>query len=75
MDYRQPLGASLDIIPQGSDWKYLDNGSDQGTAWRELGFDDGQWARGAAELASVTTKSRNEGPVASRTVLITSAGP
>ena len=23
------------LIPRGSTWKYLDNGSNQGTAWRE----------------------------------------
>ncbi len=38
------------IIPYGSTWKYLDNGSNQGTAWRASGFADGSWASGAAEL-------------------------
>jgi hypothetical protein len=38
------------IIPMGSSWKYLDNGSDQGTSWRELNFDDSTWASGLAEL-------------------------
>ncbi len=38
------------FIPQGAVWKYLDNGSDQGTAWRELDFDDGAWASGHAQL-------------------------
>jgi hypothetical protein len=28
----------------------LDNGSDQGTAWRALGFIDGSWASGPAQL-------------------------
>ena len=49
------------IIPYGSTWKYLDNGSNQGTAWRASGFSDGSWATGAAELgygdAPVTTVS------------------
>ncbi len=31
------------IIPQGATWKYLDDGSDQGTAWRQPGFDDNSW--------------------------------
>jgi hypothetical protein len=31
-------------------WKYRDNGTDQGTAWRALSFDDASWASGAAEL-------------------------
>ena len=29
-----------------SDWKYLDDGSDQGTAWREPAFDDAGWKSG-----------------------------
>ena len=31
-------------------WKYLDNGSDQGTAWTGIGFDDSSWVSGTAEL-------------------------
>ena len=38
------------LIPTNSVWKYLDNGSDQGTAWRELGFNDSSWSSGRAEL-------------------------
>lgn len=38
------------IIPAGSLWKYLDNGSNQGTAWFELSFNDLAWASGPAEL-------------------------
>ena len=37
-------------IAKGSVWKYLDNGSDQGTAWRAPVFDDSAWAQGAAPL-------------------------
>jgi VCBS repeat-containing protein len=32
------------------DWRYLDNGSDQGTAWRNPGFVDSLWSIGKAEL-------------------------
>ncbi|MHC4699945.1 MAG: LamG domain-containing protein, partial [Planctomycetota bacterium] len=38
------------LVPWGSTWKYLDDGSDQGTAWYEPGFDDSGWASGPAEL-------------------------
>ena len=38
------------LIAFGSSWKYLDNGSNQGTAWRANGFPDGGWATGNAEL-------------------------
>ena len=38
------------FVETGSEWRYLDDGSDQGTAWRALGFDDNGWAQGPAEL-------------------------
>lgn len=38
------------IISMGSSWKYLDNGSNQGTAWKEAAFDDAAWATGNAKL-------------------------
>ncbi len=38
------------IIPTGDSWKYLDNGTDQGTAWRTTTFNDSSWAQGNAEL-------------------------
>jgi hypothetical protein len=38
------------FFPTGSVWKYLDNGSDQGTAWFAPGFDDSSWKSGPAEL-------------------------
>jgi hypothetical protein len=38
------------LIPACSVWKYLDNGSNQGSAWRGTGFNDAAWASGAAEL-------------------------
>jgi hypothetical protein len=38
------------LIAFGSSWKYLDNGSNQATAWRVDGFPDGGWATGNAEL-------------------------
>ena len=38
------------LVPAGSVWKYLDDGSDQGTSWREIGFDDHSWSEGHAQL-------------------------
>ncbi|HOW98679.1 MAG TPA: hypothetical protein PK634_12925, partial [Kiritimatiellia bacterium] len=38
------------LVAPGATWKYLDNGSDQGTAWRAAGFDDAAWASGPAEF-------------------------
>jgi hypothetical protein len=31
------------LMPRGSLWKFLANGSDQGTAWREAAYDDSAW--------------------------------
>ncbi|MES2439376.1 MAG: GH92 family glycosyl hydrolase [Verrucomicrobiota bacterium] len=41
---RRPAGQP------GAVWKYLDNGSDQGTAWKETAYDDSAWTSGAAPL-------------------------
>lgn len=38
------------LIAAGSVWKYKDDGSNQGTAWRAQGFDDSTWKSGPAVL-------------------------
>jgi len=38
------------LIALGSQWKYLDDGSDQGTGWIALPFDDSSWSNGVAQL-------------------------
>lgn len=38
------------LLQKQSSWLYLDDGSNQGTAWRASGFDDGGWASGQGEL-------------------------
>jgi hypothetical protein len=42
--------SQVTIIPFGSTWKYLANGSDQGTAWRASSFTETGWSTGASEL-------------------------
>jgi hypothetical protein len=42
--------GQLVLIPEDSEWKYLDDGSDQDTSWRLPGFIDSLWAAGNAEL-------------------------
>jgi hypothetical protein len=43
--------AQFTFIPAGApDWRYLDNGTDQGTAWSGATFDDTSWSSGTAEL-------------------------
>ncbi len=38
------------LFNYNSNWKYLDNGSNQGTAWTAVGFDDSAWASGNGQL-------------------------
>jgi len=45
-----PVTANPGLLSFGSSWKYLDNGSNQGTAWRATGFNDATWATGNAQL-------------------------
>ena len=37
-------------VPRTATWRYLDNGTDQGTAWRGLGYDDSAWGSGIGEF-------------------------
>ncbi len=45
---RPPLSRTL--VPAGSLWRYLDDGSDPGTAWRGVTFSDSGWRSGRAQL-------------------------
>ena len=38
------------FVSPGVEWRYLDNGSDHGTAWRSPAFNDTAWASGPAPL-------------------------
>lgn len=38
------------VIPTNAIWKYLDNGTNQGSAWKNVSFNDAAWLSGAAEL-------------------------
>ncbi|MEM7199011.1 MAG: sulfatase-like hydrolase/transferase [Planctomycetota bacterium] len=43
----QPLTRYIDT---DDDWRYLDDGSDQGVAWRQPGFDDSSWKEDQAQF-------------------------
>ena len=45
-----PFESSAQLVSPAALWRYLDDGSDQGTAWRTSGFDDSRWSMGPAEL-------------------------
>jgi len=38
------------LIPRGATWRYLDNGTDPGSAWTAPGYDDSAWSQGTAQL-------------------------
>ncbi|MFN8490571.1 MAG: S8 family peptidase [Caldilineaceae bacterium] len=40
----------ITLATDGGLWKYLDNGSDQGSTWRQPAFSDSSWATGAGPL-------------------------
>ncbi|MFN8091455.1 MAG: metallophosphoesterase [Vicinamibacteria bacterium] len=42
--------ADTTLVATGATWKYRDDGSNQGTAWRAPSFNDSGWASGAAQL-------------------------
>jgi len=58
----QPAGANVTFViaapdtpsggtaQPGDEWRYLDNGTDQGAAWRGLEFDDSTWKTGRGEF-------------------------
>jgi len=45
-----PGGDLRSVMPAGRTWSYLDNNVDQGTAWKEVGFDESAWASGPAPM-------------------------
>lgn len=44
------IATDFVIIDSQSTWKYLDDGSDLGTAWYATAYDDSNWASGPAKL-------------------------
>lgn len=42
--------SQTNFILSGDTWKYLDNGTNQGTAWQAVGFNDASWSSGASQL-------------------------
>jgi LysM repeat protein len=49
------LNAQTTLVSYNSTWKYLDNGTNQGTAWRAIAFNDASWATGIAALGYGTS--------------------
>jgi hypothetical protein len=74
--------ASTVLVPFGAPWKFLDDGSNQGTAWRNPNFNDSGWSNGIAELgfadgdeSTIIRRTNSSGTIATfyfrKTVLLT----
>ena len=50
--------AEQTLFEKATTWKYLDDGSNQGTAWRAADFDDSSWKSGAAPLGYSQSETR-----------------
>ncbi len=53
------IGVVTTLMPFDTVWKYLDDGSDQGTAWITPEFDDSGWASGPAPLGYGDSNGRS----------------
>jgi len=71
---RAPGPHAVTLLPAGSHWLYLDNGSDPGTAWRELSYNDSTWSAGFAQFGygdgdetSLIRSNRSDGTIIATT--------
>ncbi|MCM3781346.1 PA14 domain-containing protein [Neobacillus mesonae] len=45
-----PLAGDFTLVEKNSAWRYLDTGTDQGTVWNAVYFDDSSWSEAPAPL-------------------------
>ncbi len=69
------FAAETTLFGKGATWKYLDNGIDQGTAWRASAFADGTWASGAAPLGFSTNTPGTYGSISFGTTVSFGSNP
>lgn len=65
--------AETVLVAAGATWRYQDDGSNQGTAWRANGFDDTSWPQGAAQFGfgdGDEATAVNGGPANARTATL-----
>ena len=46
----QPLGQPVSLVPPGSTWRFLDDGSNQSSTWTGTNFNDSAWSSGPAQI-------------------------
>src|SRR5688572_15189817 len=44
------VSAQLTLVATNANWRYWDQGTDEGTAWRAGGFNDSGWSNGIPQL-------------------------
>ncbi len=49
-----PAPANVTYVRYNENWKFLDNGTNQGTAWRASGFNDATWSAGHGDFGYST---------------------
>ncbi|HMJ91222.1 MAG TPA: Ig-like domain-containing protein [Candidatus Acidoferrum sp.] len=54
-----PPGVTA-LVPNGSDWKYWDTGTDPGATWTDFNYNDSAWLTGFAELGFGDANARPE---------------
>ncbi|NIF05604.1 hypothetical protein F3J23_09125 [Chryseobacterium sp. Tr-659] len=47
---KNQMKQTAQLLLPNSSWKYLDNGSNQGTAWRSSAFNDDSWSSGTGQF-------------------------
>ena len=62
LNYDSPRKVYTDLVSSGATWKYLDNGTNQGTAWRDQAFNDSAWPSGTAEFGYGDGNAPDERP-------------
>jgi len=67
--------AELKLIAAGATWKYLDDGSDQGTAWRAAAFADAGWSNGATEIGYGDDNTLDDRPETTKLTYLLSTPP
>jgi hypothetical protein len=56
-DTTAPIAVELQVIPIGQIWKYLDDGTDPGPTWADVGFNDSGWQTGTAPFSDPIDES------------------
>lgn len=67
--------AELKLIAAGATWKYLDDGSNQGTAWNAAAFSDGAWSSGATEIGYGDDNTLDDRPETTKLSYLLSTPP